>query len=168
MREFASCLYKAPFCLFLTIFATGRVEIHCGYYDAAKVPGWKKWNEIGANYFRFPVKHAPNWHIELRGVQRGNLWIQIGSNAFKGTGAVFEVAHFSSEPVRIMFHDRNSEVVVLKDSSDWATGRNIAVGESSDFTVVVPSFQIGNETVPELSLRCRWTNKRYVIWIPLQ
>lgn len=169
MRKFAACLYNAVFCLLLTIFAAGcYFETHRGYYDAAKVPGWKKWNEIGANFFRFPIKHAPNWYIELRGVEKGSLWIHIGSNAFKNTDAIFDVAHFSSEPVRIIFHDRNNEVVVLKDSSRWAYMLNIAVGDSSDFTVVVPSFQIGNETVPELPLRCRWTDNRYVMWIPIQ
>ena len=80
-------LRLAAFYLLAMFFMVGCFELHRGYYDAANTAGWKSWHEVGGNFFRFPISHAPKWYIELRGVQKGSLRVQIGSDAFKDTGA---------------------------------------------------------------------------------
>jgi hypothetical protein len=41
---------------------------------------------------------------------------------------------------------------------------SLEVGNSQDFTVIVPSFKIGESVVPELSTQLRWSDEKYRIW----
>ncbi|HEU6447865.1 MAG TPA: hypothetical protein VFV23_05460 [Verrucomicrobiae bacterium] len=147
---------------------TGCYEVHQGYYEASNVPGWKKRVDVGGNFFNYPIKNAPDWFIQLGSTSQksDSLHIRMGSDTFFHPDAFWSVVSFSSEPVRIICHDQNEREIVAVDSSRWAYEKTISLEGSTNFTVIVPSFKIGTNTVPELSARFRWTDKKYYIEVP--
>jgi hypothetical protein len=72
---------------------------------------------------------------------------------------------FSGKPIHIIFHDLKKEAAMPADGFQTPAGQDLEVDGSQDFTVIVPSFKIGDNVVPELSVRVRWSDKKYRLWV---
>jgi hypothetical protein len=149
---------------------TGCYEVHQGHYKATKVAGWTSWDAGGCNFFEFPTQHTPNWMIQLGGAEIGKLHIRIYSQAYDPFGMwKSNLLSFSGKPIRILFVDENNrEITIAADGFETLYGQDLEVGNSKDFTVIVPAFKIGDNTVPELSAHLHWTDKKYRVWGPVQ
>jgi hypothetical protein len=148
------------------LLLVGCYELHHGRYVAEKAKGWAKWEDVGSNFFRYPTKDVPNWYIQIGG-NHGILGLRIGSNAYD-PARIWNFVSFSNNPISIIFHDENRQTSVPLDGFKSPDGSDLNVGESKDFTVIIPSFKIGENTIPELSARFHWSNEKYRIWVPLQ
>jgi hypothetical protein len=152
----------------VTLSLTGCFEVHQGHYVASKVSGWHRWEDDGLYYFKYHTKKTPNCHIQFRG-QRGRLNITIGSNGYYPY-AIWKpgLLHFSDQPIKIKFVDRDQEIIIPNNSFKTLFGQSLEVGNSTNFIVTIPSFKIMDNTVPKLSTHVYWSKGKYLIWIPLQ
>lgn len=155
--------------LFTVFLLTGCYSVHQGRYVAEEVSGWKIQDESdGGILFRYPTKGTPDWFIQIRGDTVGTVHLWIGSHAYASSAIWKSKIEFSGESMRIIYHDGGENAVVPVDGFRTPRGQDVQVGNSQDFTLIVPSFKIGDNDVPELSTRIRWNNDRYRVWIPLQ
>jgi hypothetical protein len=164
-KTYLKYLYRGMLCLLATIFLVGCNEIHRGHYQIAKVPGWTNREVDGISDIRYPTKEFHNkWHIFFRGFQKGKLHLQISTDRAE----FWKKVTFSGQAIIVAFQDKNKEAVIPAGGFQSPFGCDIEVGDSEDFTVIIPSFKIGDSPVPQSSVRVRWSDKKYRIWIPIQ
>lgn len=169
MRTGGRHMFRTALCLVAALLLAGCYEVHQGRYLAGKVPGWSRRDDLGSCFFEYPTKHVPNWHIQMGGDKRGSFRVGIGSFA-RDPYKIWKqnLLTFSGTPIRIIFHDPHREVTIAADGFQSLYGQTLDVDGSQDFTVIVPSFRVGDNVVPELSAHVRWSDDKYRIWVPLQ
>jgi hypothetical protein len=169
MRTYTRHLIIKLIGLLAAALLAGCYEVHQGRYVAERVSGWSSRDEMdGGVLFRYPTKTTPDWFVQIRGAKVGTVHLCIGSDADDPSVIWKLEMAFSGEPIRIIFHDGSKEAIVPVDSFKTPLGQDVQVGSSQDFTLVVPSFKIGDNDVPELSAHVRWSSDRYRVWRPLQ
>ena len=114
----------------------------------------------GATYFHYPTQNTRNWFIQMRGDTKGELHLFIGSEGYDPY-AIWKSLSFTGKPIRIKFLDKNKEVDIPADGFQTLLGQDLDVGGAQDFIVIVPSFKIGDNLVPELSAHLRWSTEKY-------
>jgi len=154
-------------CILILVILSGCYRIYHGHYVAAEAPAWKKSEYAGGNFFRYPTKHTPDWYISIAGNKNGKVRLSIGSAAYD-PGAIWKLLNFSGDPIRILLQGSKEWMVIPADGFQFPCGLNLDVPASADFTVVTPSFKIGENTVPELPTHVHWSNEQFGYWVPLQ
>ena len=136
---------------------------------AANGTGWSRRDALGCEFFRYPTVSTPDWFVQMGGTSVGTLHLRIGSDAYDPYKIwELKMLSFSGTPIRIVFHDQKGEAVISPNGFQTLFGQDLNVDSSRDFTIIVPSFSIGDNSVPELSAHVQWSNGKYRIWIPLQ
>jgi hypothetical protein len=148
----------------VAILFAGCYSVHQGQFVAERAEGWSMQQAAGSTFFDYPTKHTPNWYIQIGGAGKtGKLHLRIGSAAYD-PDAIYKLLSFSGSPIRIKFADQNRETVISTDGFQTVDGQDLYIGGSQDVTVIIPSFKIGDNVVPELSAHMHWSNGKYRIW----
>ncbi|MFN7137876.1 MAG: hypothetical protein ACK4UN_00900, partial [Limisphaerales bacterium] len=156
-------------CLLLAAaLVVGCYHTHHGRYIAElhDATRWTKREYAGGNFFTYPTRNAPKWDVALGGRKRGTLHVRLGST--EDIVTIRKLLRFSVDPIQVYFHDRKEHMLIAAEGFQTPFGQDLEIGESRDFTVVLPSFAIGDNTIPELRARVRWSDDSYRIWVPLQ
>ena len=142
---------------------TGCYSVYQGQFVAERPEGWSMQQADGSAFFHYPTKHTPNWDIIIGGHNPdGKLHMCIHSWAYD-SDAIYKLLSFSGSPIRIKFADQNRETVISTDRFQTVYGQDLYVGGSQDFIVIIPSFKIGGNVVPEFSAHMHWSNGKYRI-----
>lgn len=168
-RTHLNFIYPRIFCLLMPILLVGCYVVHRGLYDASEIAGgWSSRQGGGLTYFIQPMPKKPGWMISTYSNQKGNLYFNLGSTAWDPT-PFFRSVTFSGDTIRITFHDSNDQekVISAKDFVSYHC-QTLKVGDSEDFTVILPPFAIGDTNIPALSAHFRWSDRKYRQWVPLQ
>jgi hypothetical protein len=153
--------------LLLLILLPGCYEMRQGHFEAEKVPGWTVRTSEGINTFYYPAKVRPEWKIVLRGCEEGNIYLHLvgyGDDPY----AVYKWLSFSNQPIKIVFNDHIYEETIPAGDFHSPRGAVLDVSNTEDFTLILPSFKLRDSIIPELSVRLRWSDKKYRVWPPLQ
>jgi hypothetical protein len=148
------------FYLLAAMLLVGCYEVRQGQFVAEQVPGWSKTQADGGTYFRYPTKSTPRWFVFIGGDKKGKLHVWIGSDSYDPY-AIWKSLGFTGKPIRIKFIDQNKEADIPAKGFQTLFGQDLDLGDSQDFIVIVPSFKIGDNLVPELSAHFRWSNEKY-------
>ncbi|MFN7140122.1 MAG: hypothetical protein ACK4UN_12375, partial [Limisphaerales bacterium] len=121
--------------------SAGCFHVHQGRYEAQvqHATGWEKREYAGRNIFTYPTTGIPKWNVGLGGRRKGTLYVIIDS----GDSRFWKLARFSGAPIRVIFHDHNEERVMSAEGFESPFGQEFEIGDSQDFTVILPSFTIG-------------------------
>ena len=158
---------RIVFCLLTLALSTG-CETHRGLYEAAKVEGWKSYEREGITFFSYPTKSTPKWYVSFYAPRKGELYFQLGTDAWS-PDPLYKSLVFLGDTIKIVSQDRSDEKVIpAHDNFVSHYCQTVQVGDSEDFTVILPSFSIGNSVVPQLSARFKWSDRKYYQWVPLQ
>lgn len=83
--------------------------------------------------------------------QKGALGIQVYCVDAGHPGS----AQFLKSKIIVLYNDRGGQ----REEIDVRESAKLNVGESNDFTVIFPSFRVGNSVQPELNVRFHWSDK---------
>jgi hypothetical protein len=118
-------------------------------YDGSDAPGWihsVAAGDGGTSIYTSPSKELKNVQIAFSTSRKGSLYFHIFGAREKPT--------FLQGKIVIDYRDRGKRVEI--PATDEIT---IDVGESQDFTVIVPSFRVETGVLPELNARFHWSDR---------
>jgi hypothetical protein len=156
-------LYR-KLCLLLLMILLPGCSVYRGHFVADRVPGWSVWRTDGVNRLFYPTDVRPKFLIILQGYEKGKLELTIRTRG-RDPFAVYKWISHSDKPIRVLFHDKPGELSVPATAL-FVLGpvARLNVGNSEDFTVIIPTFKVKDTVIPELSVRVRWSDKRYFVW----
>ena len=153
-------LCRGVFYLLVAILFAGCYSVYQGQFVAERVPGWHVQQAAGATCFHYPTKNTRNWWIQIRGDKNGKLHLCVFSDGYDPY-AIWKSLSFTGKSIRIKFVDQNKEADIPANGFQTLRGQDLDIGGSQDFIIIVPSFKIGDNLVPEFSAHFHWSNEKY-------
>lgn len=157
------------FCLLAPVLLVGCFQVNRGLYDASDVAsGWSAHQSEGITSFTRPIPKKPRWFISTSSRNKGELYFNLGCTDWDPDPFFYSVT-FSDDQIHIVLHDKN-EQEMIDGGIDFVTyhAQTLYVGDSGDFTVILPPFKIRDINIPEFSARFKWSDRKYLEWIPVQ
>jgi hypothetical protein len=153
-------------CIFLLsgmLLLTGCVGIRRGYYEASPASGWRRQKVPLDERHRFvfrPASKVMRSEVTFSTIRKGELTYALGTFSGRNPWAEQDAMIFPTNRIRIVYEDTGKEDAVPRKDK---YGQHFQVGDSENFTIILPPFTVNGKPVPELSVHFKWSNHRYLV-----
>lgn len=136
----------------------GNLRETTPHYVADKVSGWSRTRfYMGVYSYHYHLRTSRNCIVVISGQKKGSMGLKVSSNGYDPFAIwKLNLLRFSDEPIKITFNDPKRELIVPSSGFKTLHGQILDVGNSTNFTIIVPSFRFEDKTIPELPLHIRW------------